>query len=146
MSQVFMRPFDLQFCAITLSSLSLKGFAAGDAMVAEFPGDDFEFEQGSDGEILWIRKHNAVCNITIRLAQGNPQISQVAALHETSLAGGGIPYPFGAFYIKGDEIISGSAMILNRMPIRWSDSAQPKEIKLGVGVTSWQGGTVLQAQ
>lgn len=141
--QPVMRAFDLQFVAITLGSLICKGFAAGDAMVAEFPSDDFEFEAGSDGEVLWIRKHNPVANVTLRFAQGNPLIDQARELHAVSLASGGLTYPFGAKNLKGTEILAGSAMILVQPPMRWSDSAQPVELKLGLAVKAWAGGLQL---
>jgi hypothetical protein len=138
------RTFSLNFCSVSLSSITFSGYADGDGVTMSFPNDDFEVTIGSDGHAIWVQKHNVVCDVTIRLGQGNPQIDQVRQLHEASKANGGILYAFNANNLKStDEVVSGSAMIKKSPDIKWSDTAQAAEIMLGVTATIFAGGTYL---
>ncbi len=138
------RTFGLNFCAVSLSSITFSGLADGDGVTMSFPNDDFEVTQGSDGHAIWVRKHNVVADVVIRLGQGNPQIAQVRQLHLASLALDGILYAFNAINLKStDEVVSGQAMIKKTPDIKWGDSAQAAEIMLGVTATIFAGGTYI---
>jgi hypothetical protein len=134
------RSFDLQFLAVTLGTLTIRGWADGDALIGEFPNDDFELISGADGEVLVIRKHNSVADITLRIAQGNPLIDQVRQLHEASLQSGTLAYPFEAVNLRGTERMAGGAVIKKRPRMAFSDSSQPVEINIGLVVSAWDGG------
>ncbi len=139
------RTFSLQFCAVTVGTLpALSGFAEGDALTVEFPNDDFEVQNSSDGEAIGVQKHNTVADLMIRLGQGNPLITQLRQLHEASLAAGGITYPFSAINLKSpDELVTGDLLFKKRIPIKWGDTAQPAEIPAFLNVTQIVGGTLL---
>ncbi len=138
------RTFSLQFCSVTLGTLpAMSGFAEGDALTVEYPNDDFEPQQGSDGEVIWVQKHNSVADTVLRLAQGNPLISLIRQLHEASLLAGGVTYQFSAINLKSpDEFVKGQAMIKKRPPVKWSDTGQPVEIMIGLNVSAMAGGTI----
>lgn len=135
------RSFDMNFVAITLGSFPFSGFADGDACTIAFGGDDWEVVQGSDGEVLYVRKNNAVAEVTLRLAQGNPLIDQTKILHKTSLAAGGLVWPFAAANLKGTDNVTGNLMIMKYPDLKFSDSAQPVEIKGSLTVDQFVGGT-----
>ena len=139
------RTFSLNFCSVTLATLPVfSGYADGDGVTMSFPNDDFEVTMGSDGHAIWVQKHNVVCDVAIRLGQGNPQIARIRQLHESSKALGGVLYPFNAINLKSlDEVVSGQAMIKKTPDIKWSDTAQAGEIMLGVTATIFAGGTYL---
>lgn len=139
------RTFSLNFCSVTLGTLPpVTGFADGDGCTMGYPNDDFEQVTGSDGFVIWVQKHNTVCDVSIRLAQGNPLTAQVRQLHKASLLAGGILYPFNAINLKStDEIVAGQAMIKKQPEIKWADTPQPIEIMLGVSASTFAGGTYL---
>jgi hypothetical protein len=134
------RSFDLNFLAVTIGSLAMSGFAEGDALTIAFTGDDFEVVQGSDGEVLFIRKHNSVADLTLRLAQGNPLIDQVRILHQLSLDAGGLTWDFLAQNLKGSDRAVGQLMIKKFPDHKWADSNQPVEITGSLVVSDFSGG------
>lgn len=138
------KTFSLNFCSVSLSTLVFGGFADGDGVTMGYGSDDFEYTPGSDGHGIWVQKHNTKVDVVIRLAMGNPLTALVRQLHKASKLAGGILYPFNAINLKStDEIVAGQAMIIKEPEIKWSDTAQPIEIALGVAATTFAGGTIL---
>lgn len=139
------RTFSLQFCSVNVATLpALSGFAEGDALTVEFPNDDFEVQQSSDGEAIGVQKHNTMADGMLRLGMGSPLITLLRQLHEASLAAGGLTYPFSAINLKSpDEIVTGDLLFKKRIPIKWGDTAQPAEIPFFLNVTKIAGGTLL---
>lgn len=139
------RVFSLNFCSVTLGTIPpFTGFADGDAVTMGYGNDDFEQTTSSDGHVIWVQKHNAVADVSIRLGQGNPLIAVVRQLHKASVLAGGILYPFNAVNLKStDELVAGQAMIKKQPEIKWADSAQPIEITLGLSASTFAGGTIL---
>jgi hypothetical protein len=136
--------FSLQFCSINVDSLTLSGFAEGDALTLEFPNDDFEKQESSDGEVIFVQKHNSTLDGMLRLGQGVPGVSQLRQLHELSLAAGGVTYQFSAVNLKSaDEICTGSLLFKKRAPIKWGDTGQPVEFPFFLTVTQIAGGTII---
>lgn len=137
--------FSLNFIAVTIGPVGpITGYAEGDAVVMEFPNDDFERQESSDGFVIWIQKHNTVLEGMLRLGQGNPVISQLRQLHEASRNAGGILYPYSAKNLKSpDEAVSGGLIFKKRAPIKWGDTAQPVEIPFDLQPTVYGGGTLL---
>lgn len=138
------RVFDLHTHVLSLAAIPFRGFPSGDALTMEFASDDWEFEQGADGEVLFMRKHNAVVNVALRIAQGNPLIDTVNGLHKASLDVNGIMYPFDARDVApgGTEVVSGNVMILQYPRKAWADSPQHYEVKMALTPTTWQGGAL----
>jgi hypothetical protein len=138
------RTFSLQFCSITVSTLpALTGFAEGDALTLEYPNDDFEAQESSDGEVIWVQKHNSNMDGMIRLGQGNSLISLLRQLHQASLDAGGLSYQFSATNLKSpDESVTGLLVFKKHIPIKWGDTAQPAEVPFGLTVTSIAGGAI----
>jgi hypothetical protein len=139
------RTFSLQFCSVTLGTLpAVSGFAEGDAMTVEFPNDDFEVQNSSDGESIFVQKHNQVADGMIRLGQGNPLIDLIRALHEASLVAGGLSYDFSAINLKSPtELVKGKMVFKKRIPVKWADTAQPAEIPFYINVSAIAGGNIL---
>ena len=136
--------FSMQFVSVSISSLTMSGFAEGEGVSLDFPSDDFDLQAGSDGFAIFVQKHNPVLDGTIRLTQGNPLIAQIRLLHEASLAAGGVTYPFTAINLKSpDEVCTGALLFKKRIPIKWADSAQPAEIPFFLTVSSMTGGTLI---
>lgn len=138
------RTFSLQFCSITVSTLpALSGFAEGDALTVEYPNDDFEKQESSDGQVIWVQKHNSTADGMIRLGQGNSLISLLRQLHQASVDAGGITYQFSAKNLKSpDELVTGNLMFKKHIPIKWGDTAQPAEIPFDLLVTAIAGGDI----
>ena len=138
------RTFSLQFCPVNISTLpALTGFAEGDALTLEFPNDDWEVQESSDGEVIFIQKHNSTMDGMIRLGQGNSLISLMRQLHQASLDAGGISYQFSAKSLKSpDEAITGRLMFKKHAPFKWGDTAQPAEFPFSLVVTMLAGGDI----
>jgi hypothetical protein len=137
--------FSLNFCAVNLANLpAVTGFAEGDALNLEYPNDDFERQESSDGLVIWVQKHNTVVEGVLRLGQGNYLVALIRTLHEASKAAGGLLYPFSAKNLKSpDELAAGQMMIKKGPPIKWSDTAQPVEINFDLQASVFAGGTLL---
>ncbi len=134
--------FALNQCSVTISTFTLTGYAAGDAVSIEFPSDDFEMEVGSDGFVTYVQKHNTTADVVIRLAQGNPLVDQLRALHETSRQAGGVTWPFNARNLKSTESASGKLMFKKHPPIKWADSVQPIEFTASLSEVKISGGLI----
>jgi hypothetical protein len=135
--------FSLQFVSITISSFVMSGFPEGDAATFVFGNDDFEKSESSDGFVIFVQKHNNTLDGMIRLQQGNPLIAQLRALHEASLAAGGLHYPFMAKNLKSpDELVRGSLLFKKRFDIKWGDSANPVEVPFFLTTDNMDGGTI----
>lgn len=136
--------FSLNFISVTIGPVGpLAGYAEGDAVVMEFPNDDFERQESTDGFTIWVQKNNTVLEGMIRLGQGNPFIALLRDLHAASLAAGGIMYPFTAVNLKStDEKVSGNLIFKKRAPIKWADTAQPVEFPFDLQPTIYGGGTL----
>ena len=145
MSKTTIRTFSLRRVVLTFGSLSFSGFAEGDAVTFSWTGDDFEVQQGSDGEVLFIQKHNAVVDMMIRLTQGNDLIDAVNELHKASREAGGIPYPVGYQELQGTGAITGSALIKKYPDKKAADSGQPVEIAAHLVPATWTGGSIIPA-
>jgi len=139
--------FSLNFCSVIMAGVGpIEGFAEGDALMLEFPNDDFERQESSDGYVVWVQKHNTVCEGMLRLGQGNPLIALLRQLHDASKSAGGFLYSFTAENIKSpDERAAGSIIFKKNIPIKWSDTAQPAEIPFDFQPTVFAGGTLLPA-
>lgn len=136
--------FALGQCSVQVSSYTVTGFASGDALTVEFPNDDFEKEDSSDGLVTFVQKHNSTADGMIRLGQGNPLITIMRQLHEASLFAGGITYQFTAINLKSpDEMVIGRLMFKKRIPIKWGDTVQHAEIPFFLVVEKIAGGTIL---
>ena len=135
--------FSLKHCSINVDSLTMSGFAEGDALTLEFPNDDFEKQESSDGNVIFVQKHNSVLDGMLRLGQGIPLIPLLRQLHENSLAAGGLHYSFSAVNLKSDdEICKGLLLFKKRAPIKWGDAGQPVEFPFFLTVTAMAGGTI----
>jgi hypothetical protein len=130
---------------VNLATLPVvTGFAEGDGLTLEYPNDDFERQESSDGLVIWVQKHNTVCEGVLRLGQGIYLISLIRQLHEASLAAGGVFYPFSYKNLKSpDEYAAGQMIFKKRIPIKASDSAQPAEIPFDLQASVFAGGTLL---
>jgi len=139
--------FGLQFCAINIGSLPpLSGFAEGDAMTIAYDGDDFEKQEGSDGYVIYIRKHNSVASLMFRLQQGHYLITLLRQLHEASLAADGVMYSFNATNLKSqDEVASGRILFKKHADMKWGDSANPLEFTAHLQVDKIVGGSATEA-
>jgi hypothetical protein len=123
---------------------AVSGFAEGDALTVEFPNDDFEMQNSSDGQVIYIQKHNDVADGMIRLGQGNPLTDLMRQLHEASLAAGGLSYDFSAINLKSPtELVQGKMVFKKRVPVKWADTAQPAEIPFFLTVSVISGGNIL---
>lgn len=135
--------FSLQFVSLTISSFSLSGFPEGDALTLEYPNDDFEKHESSDGFVIFVQKHNNAVDGMFRLQQGNPLISPMRQLVKASKLAGGIHYPFLAKNLKSpDEIAQGKMLFKVQPPIRFADSAQPAEFKFFLTPKQFAGGAI----
>lgn len=139
--------FGLQFCSITIGSLpALSGFAEGDAMTIVYDGDDFEKQEGSDGYVIYIRKHNSTASLMFRLQQGHYLISLLRALHQASLAVDGVMYAFQAINLKStDEVCTGRILFKKHPDMKWGDSANPLEFTAFLQVDKIVGGSATEA-
>jgi len=137
--------FSMNYVATSIASLPIvTGYAEGDGLTIEFPNDDFERQESSDGFVIWVQKHNTVAECMLRLGQGNPLIALIRTLHQASLLAGGLHYQFGAANLKSlDEVVSGSMIFKKHVPIKWSDTGQPAEIPFDLQVSNIAGGTLL---
>lgn len=136
--------FSLQYCSINIDSLTMSGMAEGDALTLEYPNDDFEKQESSDGNVIYIQKHNSVLDGMLRLGQGVPLIGLLRNLHEASLLAGGLNYSFSAVNLKSnDEICKGSLLFKKRPPIKWGDTGQPVEFPFFLAATVMAGGTII---
>lgn len=144
MSKVRPVTFSLQFCSINIDTLTMSGMAEGDALTLEFPNDDFEKQESSDGNVIFVQKHNSTLDGMLRLGQGVPLISLLRQLHEASLLAGGLTYQFSAVNLKSaDEIVKGALLFKKRPPIKWGDTGQPVEFPFFLAVTVMAGGVII---
>lgn len=135
--------FALSMCSVQISSFNMTGFAPGDALTIEFPNDDFDKEDSSDGLVTFIMKHQSTADGVIRLGQGNALIAIMRQLHEASLAVGGLTYQFSCINLKSpDEMAVGKLMFKKRLPIKWGDAIQHAEIPFFLVVEKIAGGTI----
>ena len=67
------RTFSLQFAALQIGSLSFSGFAEGDAITIAYSAEDVEGSQGSDGEVIFVQKHNNLADLLH--AAGQPEVA-----------------------------------------------------------------------
>lgn len=135
--------FALSKCSVQFSTFTVRGFAPGDALTIEFPNDDVDKEDSSDGLVTFILKHQSTADGVIRLGQGNPLIAIMRQLHEASLAAGGITYPFSCINLKSpDELCVGKAMLKKRIPLKWGDGIQHAEVPFFLVVEKLSGGTI----
>jgi len=136
--------FDLEQCSIIVASIPMSGFAPGDGLTIEFPNDDFDKEDSSDGLVTFVRKHNHTADGQLRLGQGNPLIATLRQLHEASLAAGGLTYPFLCRNLKSlDEQVVGKLLFKKRIPLKWGDGMQHAEIPFFLVVEKIEGGTYI---
>jgi hypothetical protein len=121
----------------------MSGFAEGDALTVEYSNDDFEVQNSSDGEAIFVQKHNSVADGMLRLGQGNLLIPLLRQLHEASLTAGGLTYAFSAVNLKSpDELVRGNLIFKKRIPIKWADTASPAEIPFFLQVSLISGGSI----
>lgn len=145
MGQNTIRTFSIQQVVITAGSLKFSGFAEGDGATFSWSGDDFEVQQGSDGEVLFIQKHNGVVEGMIRLTQGNDLIDQVNALHQASVDAGGLLYPMTYRELQGTGLITGSVLFKKFADKKAADTGQPVEIPFFLVPSTWKGGSLIPA-
>ncbi len=139
------RTFSLNQISVTIGSLKFTGFAEGDAVTLSWTNDDFEVVQGSDGNVVFIQKHNSVVDGVIRLTQGNDLIDQVNSLHAASVGAGGVLYPMGYKELQGTGQVTGSAMFKKYADKKAADSGQPIEIPFHLVPATWDGGLLIPA-
>ena len=139
------KTFSMNFVATSIATIPVvTGYAEGDGLTLEFPNDDFERQESSDGDVIWVQKYNTVAEGMLRLGQGNALISLIRLLHEQSKAAGGLHSPFTAATLKRpDEVVAGKLIFKKTIGIKWADTPQAVEVPFDLKITKIEGGTIL---
>jgi hypothetical protein len=104
----------------------LQGFGSGQYFAASKVNDDFTYEEGADGEGVFVKVPSNAWNLTVTLAQTSRSNDYLWTARQTDLESpGGVLLPFAIIH-KGTNLVSAQCRAMRPPDISYADGVEQR--------------------